>query len=199
MDQAAPKTERIHDVYFTTSAKRFYFRNNNHGVELTSSHIKWTMEGTPDDALLSDIVGVHIQTGGNWQDAVSQCQITFADGDRLTATNGNANGVRDDAQTPLYRAFVHDLHQRLAARGDLNIDFTAGYKSGNYQVVLVCAVLLGIIGVVLPVVLFLITSDTKALSLLVGGAFLCWPLAQMVMKNGPRTYDPNHLPEELLN
>jgi hypothetical protein len=194
-----PADTRTYDVYLTTSARRFYFRNPNHGVTLTNDKIGWTFDDTTDEALFANIVAVHLQSGGDWRNVIDQCTIELSDGLTLSITNGNSGGLPDDTQVPLYRDFVRDLHRRLAARKSASIRFTAGTTPGRYQVVLVCAILLGIICVALPFVLVFITGQLKALGLLIAGGFLCWPLAKMVQNNTPRAYRPEQIPEELLS
>jgi hypothetical protein len=199
MSTPATADKRRYDVYLTAGGRRFYFRNDNHGVTLDDARIAWTYDGRTEKAPLSDIVAVHLQSGGSWQNVIDQCEIAFATGDTVTVSNAGASGVPDDGQTPIYRDFVRDLHRRLAARGAGAIRFTAGYRPLNYRVVLVGAVLLGMICVALPLVLLAITGEFKVLGLLVGGVVLCWPLARMVQNNAPREYQPQKLPDELLS
>jgi hypothetical protein len=52
--------------------------------------------------------------------------------------------------------------------------------------------------VALPFVLLIITPESKVLSLLLAGGFLCWPLAKMVQNNSQREYNPDQLPAKLL-
>ncbi len=192
-------SDRFHDVFFITSAKKFYFVNENRGITLTNTHIKWTFDGRPDEASLTNIVSVRLVTAGDWRNAVAQCQITFADGYFLTASNGSSSGLPSDKQTLPYQEFVRDLHRRLIAAGRDTITFTAGYRPLNYYIVLVCAILLGTMAVPLPLILLLLTGELAALWVLIGGAFLIWPLVRMVRNNAPSTYDPRDLPEELLS
>jgi hypothetical protein len=189
---------QTYDVYLTTGARRFYIRNDNHGATLSDDSIGWNFDGRADTAAFADIVSVHLQSGGSWQNVIDQCSIGLADGTTITFSNGNASGLPDDRQAAIYRDFVRDLHRRLAARRDLTIRFTAGYGQGTHQAVTVCAVLLGLICVALPLVLVVVTGQMQALYLLIVGGALCWPLAKMVQNNAPRGYEPTQLPEELL-
>lgn len=140
---------------------------------------------------------IRLQTGGNAQDLVAMCLISFADGYVLTVYNGSAQGLPDDAQAALYRDFVRGLHRRLVA-SRAPVDYVAGYAEGRYHIVLVAGILLGLIAVALPFVLVLITGESKALFLLAGGVFLFWPLYRMVQANKLNRYDPADLPDELL-
>lgn len=117
MDTETPANEYLHEVYLRAGKPRFYFRNPDRGASLSDERIGWTGDGQPDGAPLANIVEVHLESGGNWRNAISQCQITFADGYRVSVTNGNEYGTATDAQRPAYREFVRDLHGRLAAPG----------------------------------------------------------------------------------
>lgn len=187
-----------HDVYIRAGDAGFYFRNDNHGVTLAENEINWTYEGREDGAPYANIRSVHLQTGGNWQDAICQCRITFADGFRLLVTNANERGLPDDNQRPLYRQFVHDLHGRLSALPHASITFTAGLQGLRYPIVIACGVALGVIFVGVPVVVMIATRSLGPAMLLFAGVGLYWPLITWIEKNGPRTYDPRHPPQALL-
>jgi hypothetical protein len=142
---------------------------------------------------------VHLQNGGDWRNAISICQITLRDGYHIAVTNAGATGTYDETQASQFRDFITDFHDRLVLAGRDDIAFTAGYRALNYHIVLVCSILLGLMALVLPLVLLIWKGATEALWLLPGGAFLIWPLAKMVGRNTPRTYNPRSLPEELLS
>ena len=202
MDAPAPGDDHLHEIYLRAGKSRFYFRNPDRGVSLSDERITWTSDGQANGAPLADIVEVHLESGGDWRNAISQCQITFADGYRIAVTNGSQYGTASDAQRPAYREFVRDLHGRLAAPGFVPnrgpVRYTAGYSGARYHVVVVCGILLGIIGVALPLVLLLIVQKLEVLWVLAAGIGLCWPLARIIQTNAPRDYDPSYLPEELL-
>ena len=138
---------------------------------------------------------MHLQSGGDWLNVIGQCDIGFKDGRVLRVSDANASGLPDEAQRALYRDFLRDLHARL---GGHRVSFTAGYSQQRYLVVLVASILLGLIIVAVPLVLVLITGETRALLLLFAGALLALPLARMVKANAPRPYTPDDLPEELM-
>jgi len=193
-----PGNERTHDVYLMAGKPRFRFRNDNRGVTLTDTHIAWTADGRADGAPFRNIASVALQQTGSWQAPIGQCRITFADGYTLTLFNADAGGRRNAQQAVIYREFVRDLHQRLAAHAG-NIRFTAGLPPGRYHVVLVCAVLLGLICFVGPLALLPFTRDLRTLGVMFAGGMLCWPLVSMMRNNAPRSYQPDRLPEEVLS
>jgi hypothetical protein len=187
-----------YDLAIVAGGRRFYFKNKDRGITLTDWKLAWHADGQDDEAPLQDIASVRLMAGGDFKNPLNQCQITFADGDILTVTDGSAYGVADDAQTPLYRDFLTTLHARLALAPHGTIAFIQGYPQTNYAIVMVAACLLGIIGVVLPVVLLFIVQKLEVLLLLVAGIGLCWPLYKMVSANAPRPYNPQALPNELM-
>jgi len=195
---AAASAATSHAVYLMTGNTGLHFRNENCGVTLSADRIDWIAERTPSSAALTDIVSVHLQSGGHWNKAVRHCRIRFADGSFLLVTDGDDRGLADPAQTPIYRAFVRDLHARLVAAGIDTVRFSAGYTPGRYYVIVSCAILLGLIGVGLPLIIVLIQRDLRALTAAVAGGVLCWRLVPMIEANTPRSYQPNALPHELL-
>ena len=113
----------------------------------------------------------------------------------LHVSDANASGLPDDAQRAVYRDFLRDLHAKLEGH---RVSFTAGYSRARYLVVLVASILLGLIIVAIPLVIVLITGETRAFLLLFVGVMLALPLARMVKSNAPRPYTPDDLPEELM-
>jgi hypothetical protein len=195
----APSPARSYDLYLVADGRRFYIRNDDRGVTLDDNGLAWIAGGRADGAPFGNIVEVRMQSGGDWKNALNQCQIRFRDNHLLTVTDGNRYGATDDARTPVYRDFVRDLHARLiAARLAPSIRFIAGYSHGNCMVVLTAAVFMGMLGVATPVVLLLITGKLEALYLLIGGAFMVWPMYTMVSNNKPRGYHPQQPPGELM-
>lgn len=194
MNAPTAASETRHDVYLRAGKAGFYVRNDNHGVTLTDERIAWTFDGQSDSAPFKSIASVHLQSGGE----INQCLIRFADGHLLTITDANAYGVVTEQQTPVYRAFMHDLHARLVASGVNSIRFTAGYMGGRHRVVMVGVLLLGLICFVGPLVMLVVTGEFKLLIATVAGGGLCWSMLRTMQNNVPRDYDPTRPPEELL-
>jgi hypothetical protein len=199
MPGAISHASRHYDLYIRTGDAGFYFRNDNHGVTLTGERIHWTFDGQEDGAPTTNIRSVHLQTGGGeFDNPMGVCRVTFADGHVLIVTSANDRGINDDERRPLYREFVHDLHARLAElpRGD--ISFTCGLQGMGYPLVVTCGVLLGVICVGVPVLALIATRSFGPLTVLFAGVGLYWPLITFIEKNAPRSYDPHEPPEELL-
>jgi hypothetical protein len=134
---------------------------------------------------------VHLQTGGDWREPTSLCKITFADGYKLVVVNS------DDERRPLYRQFVRDLHNRLAALRTTAV-FTCGYQGFLYPLIIACAILLGIISIGGPIAAMIFQRGIGPITAMLAGVALFWPLSKVLKKNVPRNYDPHNVPEELL-
>ncbi len=183
-----------YDLYLRAGRARFQLRNGDNGVTLGEDGIGWISDGRMDGAKLSAIAAVHMQSGGDWRNPLSQCIIHFRDGYRLTVTDGNGYGVADSAQAATFDAFVRDLHARLAALPSTSAVFTAGYGEATYHLIMICAFILALIGVGIPVIATLATGEIRLLGVALGAGFLLWPLTRMISANAPRTYDPARPP-----
>jgi hypothetical protein len=171
-------------------------------VTLASDHIAWTFSNKDDSAWYKSIVAVRLQTGGSWVKHIGICEITFADGYRLLATNADASGTPADVQRAAYRDFVYDLHAQLVAHAATRerppIAFHGGLTPARYWTVFTGAIVSGLILVVLPLGFLLFTGEIKPLFVLCAGLAFVWPLAVTVQKNAPLTYDPRKPPNALI-
>jgi len=57
----------------------------------------------------------------------------------------------------------------------------------------------GLLFIVTPLGLLMVTGDLHILIPMAMGLSLCWPLTRLMMNNTPRDYSPDRLPEELLS
>ncbi|MBV8837635.1 MAG: hypothetical protein JO000_13935 [Alphaproteobacteria bacterium] len=197
---ATPQTDATYfDLALHAKGQGFALTTRNRGVTLSDERLDWVFEGRADAVRLDAIVAVHLQTGGAWTEEapVAMCRITFRDGYTLTVSDADKAGFKDDVQALAYRGFVRDLHARLAHLNS-TVRFTAGYGATQFQVIALCALLLGAMGFGIPVVLFFIRPDLEILLVLFGGLGLSVPLFTMLFKNSPRRYEPTHIPTELL-
>jgi|SRR5579872_5300171 len=196
MPPARPGDPRHYDLYVSVGA-RFYFHNPNHGVTLSDEGLAWRADGRDDHAAFANIGAVHLQSGGDWRNAIDQCRLELADGSAVIVTNADALGLPNEQQTALYRAFVRDLHRRIVVAG-APIHFSAGYSPGRYRVILICVVLVGLMFIGIPLVMLMATWDTAFAGLLLAGFFFCWPLVLMLRNNAPRDDRPDIPPDKLL-
>lgn len=205
MTQLQPTTSpkpaaRTYDLVVVTAQPSFVFKHANRGVTVGSDTLSWTKDGATVSVPLHSIRTIRMQSGGDWRNETNMCQISFADAPMLTVMDVATSGIADPAQLPIYRAFVRDLHKTLVRGGHApRIAFLAGYSEGRYTLILICAILLGLIGVGGPLVLLMFfVRNMQVLGALAAGSVLVWPLAIMVRNNTPRNYDPSRPPGELM-
>jgi tetrahydromethanopterin S-methyltransferase subunit F len=197
-----PGNSRTHDVYFyVAGGPRFLLRNPNHGLTVSDDAIVWTANGGAHAAPLGAITAIHLQTAalGNASNVIDQCRIEFTSGPAITVSNASSSGLPNDAQTPLYRDFVRDLHARLAARGSGATRFTAGMAPWRYKGLLITMIVAGLLFVIVPLGITVVTGDLHGLVIMAMGASLCWPVTRLMMNNAPRDYAPGALPDNLLS
>jgi hypothetical protein len=193
--QSNPQT---YDLALRGKGQGFALTIRNRGITVSDERLDWSIDGRADAARLDSIVEVQLQTGAWVEDGpTAMCRITFRDGYVLTVSDTDRNGFRDAAAAVPYRAFVRDLHARLM---QLNVAarYVAGYAPTRFNVAVVCAVLLGAIGVGIPAFFFLVHPDIEIVFLLVAGVAFTVPLFTMLRKNSPREYVPTRIPAELL-
>ncbi len=201
-DLSPPKNSRVYDVYFyVAGGPRLFLRNPNHGIAVDDDGIAWTSNGKTHRQAFGTVAAVHLQTAalGNAANVIDRCKIEFTDGPAVTVSNASSSGLPDKTQTPLYRDFVRDLHARLAAHGCGATRFTAGMAQWRYRMLFGALIAAGLIFVVTPIGLLIVTGDLHVLIPMAMGLSLCWPLTRLMMNNAPRDYTPDRLPEELLS
>jgi hypothetical protein len=202
MTNPPPQSPRSYDVFFSVAGQwRFYLRNPNHGIDIGDDSMSWTADGSAHQASFADIVAIHLQTAalGNAERIIDQCKIEFANDAALIITNASSSGLPDAAQTPIYRALVHDLHARLARRPNGAIRFTAGMPSWRYNGLLITLIAAALLFIVAPLGLLVFTGDWHGLIPMGMGVSLLWPITVLMTKNAPRNYSPDRLPDELLS
>lgn len=202
MSNLPPVKPQTHDVYFAAAGGfRLYWRNPNHGITIGADGLRFTVDGAPRAVGWSDIAAVHLQIAalGNANTTIDQCKIGFADGSAIVVSNASSSGLPSDAQTRIYRDFVRGLHARLARQPGAAIRFSAGMAPWRYRTLLVTLIVAGLFFIVTPLGLVLFTGDWLGLILAAVGVSLVWPFTLLLLKNAPRDYAPDRLPDELLS
>jgi hypothetical protein len=199
MQTASPVADRkSYDLYFRSGAAKFSWRNSTPGISLSEDAIVWTADGREQQARLGDIAEIHLQTGSVGRNMIASCRLRCRDGSTLLIASNNGYGLQDDAHDKAYRAFVQDLHARLAARKDTQAAFTSGFSAARYRFGKVVIVVAGLFFLVTPVVLLLITGAWQMIWALFLGVSLLWPVYRVMRADAPRIYDPRQVPPELM-
>jgi len=190
---------QTYDLRAAEGPKRFLVKLTVSGITVSDDGLAWTGANGPDSVVFANIAAIHLGAGLIGQATLDTCRIEFADGGGLVTADWGANGLPDDKQLPIYRAFVRDLHARLAAQPSGAIRFTAGFPQWRYNVLCGAAVCLGLMWVAALVVMLFLAPGLEGLGIVIAGAFLLFPVAKLVLNAAPRDYTPDDLPEALLS
>jgi len=199
-DAPAPAAEP--QTYYLRAAegpKRFLVKLTVRGITVSDDGLAWTGADGADSVRFADIAAIHLGAGLIGQQTLDTCRIEFADGGGLVTADWGANGLPDEKQLPAYRAFVRDLHARLAAQPNGAIRFTAGFPQWRFNIVFGAAICLGLIWASALVVVLFLAPGLKGLGVVIGGAFLLFPVAKLLVNAKPRDYTPDNLPDALLS
>jgi hypothetical protein len=196
--QALPRgNPRTYNICFSVNGGHL-FRKLDQGVTLGDDGLAWTMDGRATEMPLGNIVAVHLKSAGQ-STVVDQCAITFADDEVLSVVNSDPGGFADRERVPVYRDFVRDLHDRLAAGPYSAVRFTAGVPPWRYRAMLAATIVLALLCGGFGLVALAVFGDVKGLAVLILGGYACWKHGRTTLANAPRDYAPQHLPEELLS
>jgi hypothetical protein len=127
-----------------------------------------------------------------------RADLAGRDGGRITILSTTWQTV--SLMTPQdqdYRAFITELHRRMARSGS-KAALIGGIGRVSYATALVMVTLLGIAMAGL-LARALLTGEWYGALFLVGFvALFTWQIGGFIMRNRPRAYDFDHLPEALL-
>jgi hypothetical protein len=196
MPAAPPGGRRTYDVCFSLPGQSS-FRTLDSGIVLTNDTIAWIQDSGITETSLGNVVAVHLSSGGR-RVIVDRCAITFSDNNVLTVANCDGSGYRDSEHAKSYRAFIQDLHARLASGPYGAIRFTAGWTRSRYLRTLAFAAAGAIAAVVIGVWAFLMLRSFKGLFIVFMGCIGAFRLERMTRANAPRDYTPDKLPNELM-
>ena len=190
---APPQETHRYDVCFFLNRRRALHWLDR-GITLGAGGISCTANGAPGEESFGSIAAVHLQTCGQ-RSNIESCAITFADGNVLTVLNCNPGGYVDAARAESYRAFVHDLHARLAAAASGAIRFTEGWPLWRCQAMLALAAVTALLAAGVGLSTFFCLGDLKEIVLVALGGFGSWRSYRTALNNVPRDYTPDRLPD----
>ena len=190
---------RDYGLFVRRNPGRLALKLSDEGVAITGHRLLWTTATGEDSRLLSDISAVHLSVAYiDRHGDFGSCIIHFGGATPLQVVGSSAFGFPDDERGPVYAGFVRDLHKTLAARPTGAVRFSAGVSEGRLQVMQVLLVIAALLFAALPLVLVLLTGDLRMLAATMAGGLLVAGLHGWMQKNRPRSYDPHHVPPELL-
>lgn len=199
-DAIKDEVERRHyGLFVRRGAGELALKLSDEGVAIAGERLVWTVRADADSRSLSDITSVHLSVAHIARHGdFGNCIIHFGAAAPLQIIGSSAFGFPDEERSPVYAAFVRDLHEQLAKRPPGVVRFSAGVSEGRLQVMQVMLIVAGLLFVALPLVLLLFSGELGMLAAALAGGVFVAGLYGWTEKNRPRSYDPARVPPELL-
>jgi hypothetical protein len=188
--EGAPETRYTYKASLIGSAHEF---------KLTDDGLSWHISGRSGVWGYTDIAAIRLSyKPSSMQSRRFRADLEGRDGGRITILSTTWQTVSLMApQDQDYRAFITELHRRMARSGS-KAALIGGIGRMSYATALVMVTLLGIAMAGL-LARALLTGEWYGALFLVGFvALFTWQIGGFIMRNRPRTYDFDHLPEALL-
>ena len=188
--EAAPETRYDYRASLVGSAHQF---------ELTDAGLSWKIGGRSGVWPYTDIASIRLTFRPmSMQSRRFRADIKSREGRRISILSTTWQTVTLMApQDRGYRAFITELHRRLASAGS-KVALIGGIGQTTYAVALAMVTLLGIAMAGLLVRAFATGEWYGALFLVGFVALFTWQIGGFIRRNRPRTYEFDHLPEALL-
>jgi hypothetical protein len=170
-----------------------------HQFELTDAGLSWKIGGRSGVWAYSDIASIRLTFRPmSMQSRRFRADIKNTSGRRISILSTTWQTVSLMApQDHGYRAFITELHRRMSAARS-KAALIGGIGPTTYAAALVMVTLLGIAMAGLLVRAFATGEWYGALFLVGFVALFSWQIGGFIMRNRPRTYDFDHLPDALL-
>ena len=170
-----------------------------HQFELTDAGLSWQISGRSGVWAYSDIATLRLSyKPSSMQSRRFRADIKSIGGYRIAVLSTTWQTA--SLMTPQdngYRAFIVELHRRMAAAGSKAV-LVAGIRPATYAIALAMLAFLAVsmTGLFARAVW---TGEWYGVLFLVGfAALFTWQIGGFVRRNRPRAYDFDHLPEALL-
>jgi hypothetical protein len=188
--EGAPETRYVYKASLIGSAHEF---------KLTDAGLSWHISGRSGLWGYADIAAIRLSyKPSSMQSRRFRADLEGRDGGRIAILSTTWQTVSLMVpQDHDYRAFITELHRRMAAAGS-KAALIGGIGQVTYAAALAMVTLLGIAMAGLLVRAFAIGEWYGALFLVGFVALFTWQIGGFIRRNRPRTYDFDHLPEALL-
>jgi hypothetical protein len=172
---------------------------SDHVFRLTSNSLEWNVAGHAGRAAYPMIARVRLGfRPSNFGTQRFIAEIWPRNGPRIeVASASNRSMVAMEDHGPAYNAFIRELHRRIATAGG-ECRFESGFAAWRWwPMVTVAIATLVAFGIIL--VRAIAGGDLTASVLVLGLlGLLAWQMAPLILRNRPRRYSPNQIPEEVL-
>jgi hypothetical protein len=188
--EGAPETRYVYKASLIGSAHEF---------KLTDAGLSWRISGRSGVWGYADIAAIRLSyKPSSMQSRRFRADLEGRDGGRIAILSTTWQTVSLMVpQDRDYRAFITELHRRMAGSGSKAV-LIGGIGQVTYAAALVMVTLLGVAMAGLLVRAFATGEWYGALFLVGFVALFSWQIGGFIMRNRPRTYDFDHLPETLL-
>jgi hypothetical protein len=188
--EGAPETRYVYKASLIGSAYQF---------DLTDAGLSWTVGGRSGVWAYTDIASIRLSFRPmSMQSRRFRADIGSNGRQRISILSTTWQTVALMApQDHDYRAFIVELHRRMAAAGS-KAALIGGIGPTAYAAALAIVTLLGIAMAALLAQAFATGEWYGALFLVGFVALFSWQIGGFIMRNRPRTYDFDHLPQALL-
>jgi hypothetical protein len=170
-----------------------------HQFELTDAGLSWKIGGRSGVWAYGDIASIRLSFRPiSMQSRRFRSDIISTGGRRISILSTTWQTASLMApQDHGYRAFITELHRRMAAAGSRAM-LIGGIGRVTYLAALVMVTLLGIAMAGLLVRAFMTSEWVGALFLVGFVALFTWQIGGFIRRNRPRSYGFDHLPDALL-
>jgi hypothetical protein len=184
-------------------ASAYQFRprmlGSDHSFRLGPDSLEWSVAGHSGRTAYPMIT--HVRLGYRPSNLGSRrftTEIWSRNAPRIEiASASNRSLVAMEDHGAAYKAFIRDLHLRIARSG-ANCRFEAGFAQWRWwpMVAIGAATLLGMGFVAIRAIA---SGDLRTTALILGlVGLLAWQMLPLVVRNRPRRYDPRQIPDEVL-
>lgn len=166
---------------------------------LEQRHLVWSVGTRRMDLPLADIREVRLLfSPAKFASSSYETRLRLKDGRKVSIGSVSRTSLTATTdQGPAYAAFVGALHCAIGEAGGQPA-FRGGLSPLRWWVMVVLGALatLGLIAVLVHALVTQAFAFAGILAVL--GAAVVWPTAEMLWRNQPVTYQPDHLPERLM-
>ena len=175
----------------------FAFRSKDHGISPTPTALEFPENGTLKSIDYTRIAGINLMVTHLRHNAkIVQMLISFRDEPTIRVQNSGPYGQPDPGLVPVWQDFAADLHARLVAGGHHEgIAFLRGFSETRQKFVRAVMIVASAFFILMPIILFIVTAEPRALLALVGGIFFLVPAFRSTKANESGTYDPREAAE----
>lgn len=182
-----------------TYAYRPRMIGSGNAFRLSSHSLEWNMGGYPGQIAYPMIAAIRLgYRPSNLGSSRFIAEIRPRSGAKIEIASASYKSpVAMEDQGPAYRAFILELHKRVAESGG-DCRFEAGFAMWRWwpMVAISAAAAIAIVYLAIQTIA---AGNMNPVLLVVGfAALFAWQMWPLINRNRPERYDPRHIPERVL-